>query len=560
MLSRSRARTFLEQALERGADNNAYEVRAYQITAATKTVGELLAGRHAVLTLPTGTGKTVICGMAAALFLAERPDLRALFTAPRRTLLSQLHSRSRWLSPTFPAVAVGTDPREDDRHVRAAFNYGRLIFGMPEFLGNRLSHGVLADELIAQLRLLIIDEFDHFLTLRYRARDVAVTFHDALESLLSRLPDTCRLLLVSATTPEAPQANGKPTSDGADVEAALDATARVAFRRFLDKRLTPAYVTIAPRFYADFIPHAQIIAVAVEDAFVQELDLAISEEIGLMINWISGAVGFHIDPVYVLPRLALILDRKLALAPGGRRGVPDAVAGLLGRLQWLIHLPDFVYEDMAQDVGWFWEETFRYGDDLVRRYPVDIRRIDDPPENHEGVKAMFPAFRSKAATVSAILARHRGNRGVLFFRNVRILEDMAAHLRAKGHDLVIVHGAQSTTENDRSLDRFRTGQKLLLLITRDTGKRGLDLPEADFAIFYSPKSRDDVTWQEVSRIRSTLENRKNTYILFYDRTGEAAKMERMMAALRETTHSKDIRTVAAATLCESLAAYDYGER
>ena len=351
MLSRSRARTFLEQALVRGADNNAYEVRAYQITAAAKTVGELLEGRNAVLTLPTGTGKTVICGMAAALFLAELADVRALFTAPRRTLLSQLHSRSRWISPTFPAVAIGTDPREDDRHVRAAFNYGRLIFGMPEFLGNRLSHGVVADELIAQLRLLIIDEFDHFLTLRYRARDVAVTFHDALENLLSRLPDSCRLLLVSATTPEAPKASDEPTSDVADVEAALDATARVAFRRFLDERLDPTYVTVAPRFYVDFIPHAQIIAVAVEDAFVRELDLAISEEIGLMINWISGAVGFHINPVYVLPRLALILDGKLALVPGGRRGVPDAVAGLLGRLQWLIHLPDFVYEDMARDVA-----------------------------------------------------------------------------------------------------------------------------------------------------------------------------------------------------------------
>ena len=128
--------------------------------------------------------------------------------------------------------------------------------------------------------------------------------------------------------------------------------------------------------------------------------------------------------------------------------------------------------------------------------------------------------------------------------------DLAARLRAEGHDAVIVHGGQSPTENDRSLDRFRAGQNPLLLITRDTGKRGLDLPEAEFAIFYSPKSRDDVTWQEVSRIRSTLKNRKNTYILFYSHTGEAAKMDRMMAALQETTHSKDIRTIAAAALCK----------
>lgn len=147
MLSKSRARAYLKRALEQGAENNAYETRAYQITAAIRAVDELLNGRNAVLTLPTGTGKTVICGMAATLLLNEQPDVRALFTAPRRTLLNQLHTRSRWISPTFPAVAVGADPREDDRHVHAAFNYGRLIFGMPEFLGNRLSSGVVADEL-----------------------------------------------------------------------------------------------------------------------------------------------------------------------------------------------------------------------------------------------------------------------------------------------------------------------------------------------------------------------------------------------------------------------------
>lgn len=542
MLHRSRARAFLEQALKRGAFNNAYQARSYQSTAAIKSADEILLDRNAVLTLPTGTGKTVICGMAAALFLTERPDARVLFTAPRRTLLSQLHDRSRWLNPTYPARLVGTDPREDARHVRASFDYGRILFGMPEFLSNRLRDGTVPDDIIEQLGLLIIDEFDHFLTLRYLARDVAVTFHDALDGLLKRLPPHCRLLLVSATTPESDAAD-----TSADVDNQIDARAQAAFRHFLDSSLGPAYVSIPPRYYADFIPHAQIIAVAVDDPAVFDLDLAIDEEIGLMLNWISGAVGFPIDPVYVLPRLTLIRKGHLPLSPGTPRGWGKGVSAMLGRLQWLSHLPDFVYEDMAKDVRWHVVDTFRYDRDLEHRMPAVVRRVIDPPREGDQI-TMHAELGRKADGLYRILDRHPCERGVIFFRNVRILDHYAARLSAEGRTIVIVHGAQSPADNDRALARFRAGNNLLMLITRDTGKRGLDLPEADFAVFYSPKSREDVTWQEVSRIRSTLRDRKNTYILFYAGTGEEKKMASMITALERTSHSKDIRYVRVAEL------------
>lgn len=542
MLLRSRAKSFLEQALKRGAVNNAYQIRSYQSTSAIKSVAELLQNHNAVLTLPTGTGKTVICGMAAALFLKERPKATVLFTAPRRTLLSQLHDRSRWLNPTFPSRLVGADPREDGRHVRASFDYARVVFGMPEFLSNRLGDGTIPNDMTAQIGLVIIDEFDHFLTLRYQARGVVVTFHDALVGLLARLPQRARVLLVSATTPEA-----APVDAAADVETQVDTTAQAAFRRFLDTSLKPAYVSIPQRYYAEFIPHAQIIAVAISDLYVRALDQAIDEETSLMLNWISGAVGFPIDPVYVLPRLTQIRAGHMALAPGYRREFAPLVSGLLGRLQWLSHLSDFVYEDMARDTGWYDEETFRYDAELQRRIPATVRRVDDPPRTGDQI-TMHAEFRGKADNLNRILARHVEERGVIFFRNVRILDLFAGKLAAEGRTAVIVHGRQSTAENDRALVRFRASNNMLLLITRDTGKRGLDLPEADFAIFYSPKSREDVTWQEVSRIRSTLRDTKNTYILFYSGTGEEAKMAAMIRALERTSHSKDIRTVDAAGL------------
>jgi superfamily II DNA or RNA helicase len=536
MWGRAAARAFLIQALARGTVFNRYETRAYQSTAAWKAAGALDANGHAVLTLPTGTGKTVICGMTAALFLQEHPEARVVFTAPRRTLLSQLHDRSRWLNPTFSVRIVGADPREDDRHVAASFTYARIVFGMPEFLSNRLAAHVIPPDLAGEVELLIVDEFDAFLTLRYLARRVAVSFHEALSDLIAALPSTCRLMLVSATTPEA--ATGP---DQADVEAQIDARAQTAFRQFLDT-FDPSYITVAERHYEAFIPHAQIIAVAVDDTSVRDLDSAIDEEVGLIINWISGAVGFHIDPAYVLPRLTQIRAGHLALTPGGRRlQGGENVAGLLGRLQLMIHLADFLYEDMARGFEWYVDETFRFDAELERRIPVIARRVQEPAREN-GQIVMRPAPGRKSHAVISILSRHPGQRGVIFFRNIRILNAAATLFGADGHSIVIVHGEQSPAHNDRALNRFRTGERILLLITRDTGKRGLDLPEADFAVFYSPKSREDVTWQEVSRIRSTLRDRKNTYILFYEGTGEERKMAAMVGALERTTHSKDIQT------------------
>lgn len=51
-------------------------------------------------------GKALICGMAAALCLSERQDVRVLFTAPRKTLNTQPRDRSRWPGPTASTALV----------------------------------------------------------------------------------------------------------------------------------------------------------------------------------------------------------------------------------------------------------------------------------------------------------------------------------------------------------------------------------------------------------------------------------------------------------------------
>lgn len=537
MLSRQGAGAYLEDALRRGAAINAYDVRSYQITAAFKAASALCEDQHAVLTLPTGTGKTVICGMTAALFRQARPESRVVITAPRRTLLIQLRDRSRWLNPTASTAIVGVDKRQNDQFIRAAFHHAPVIFGMPEFLARRLAGGVVPADQIARIGLLIVDEFDAFLTLRYLAKGVAADFHDPFAALKAALPADCRLMLVSATTPEA-----APPKPDASPYRQQEASAQAAFRAFLDETLAPRYVTIAPRFYEAFIPHADLIFVAVADPWVNELDQAIDDDLSLTINWISGTIGCWIDPTYVLPRLPSVLAGRMGLFPGGPRVARgDSLAGLIGRLLLLSHLADFVYEDMAEGVGWRQEETSRYTAELDSRMPATVRRVDVETNADPAAPIRQPRLRAKFDALRKILTLNPGERGVIFFRNIRVLEAAAGALRADGARLVVVHGEKSSQESEKALAEFRSTSSMLLLITRDTGKRGLDLPEGDYAVFYSPKAREDVTWQEVSRIRSTIGTPKRTYILFYQGTGEAEKMATMLEALERTTHSKAIQ-------------------
>lgn len=540
-LTRASAKKFLHAAINRGSAIQPYEERGYQTTAAHKSAEALLGGNNAVLTLPTGTGKTLICGMTAVLYLNERPDARVLFTAPRKTLIAQLRDRSRWLGPTASTALVGVDPRDNDQRVIAAFDYAKLLFGMPEYLANRLASGILPSAARDRIDLVIVDEFDAFLTLRYQARGLSVSFHDSLDALRKQLPDTCRLLLVSATTPEIAAAEAN-----ADVEDQMDASAQSAFRSFLDKTFEPHFVTVSERYYAAFVPHAQIFAVGVHDDEVIAISTAIEAEVGLLLNWVSGMIGRFIDAAYVLPRLPQIREGLLGFWPGAPRRKPGGMlASLLGRLEKMQHLPDFLFEDMARDVTCQLEESWRYTADLEGKMPVEVNRIAVPAHD-DG--AMFAEPRGKCDALFAILARHAGERGIVFVRNIRILDVIAERLRADGQQHVIVHGKQNAAANDRALACFRATLGMLLLITRDTGKRGLDLPEGDFAIFYSPKAREDVTWQEVSRIRSTTHNPKAAYMLYYAGTREEAKMMKMVETLKGTSRSIEVSHVDAEAL------------
>src|SRR5262249_34340531 len=160
-----------------------------------------------------------------------------------------------------------------------------------------------------------------------------------------------------ATTP--PEATASKTDPNQDAGLTRDITIAAAYRAFLDQRFDPTHVSIAERYYANHIPHAEIVRLEVQDAEVVGFDRAITEEIGLLLNWASGAVRLQLNAEYVLPRLSGIISGDLPLWPGGRR-IPKegsrVLRGILARMLLVSHCGDFLFEDMFRDFRVEWTE------------------------------------------------------------------------------------------------------------------------------------------------------------------------------------------------------------
>ncbi len=157
-----------------------------------------IAGRDALVSARTGSGKTVAFGLAMAADLlagAERLGQAGaplgLVVAPTRELALQVRRELEWLyARTGAAVAScvgGMDPRAERRALEAG---AHLVIGTPGRLRDHIERRALV---MSSLRTVVLDEADEMLDLGFR---------EDLEFILSAAPETRRTLLFSATVPK----------------------------------------------------------------------------------------------------------------------------------------------------------------------------------------------------------------------------------------------------------------------------------------------------------------------------------------------------------------------
>ncbi len=156
-----------------------------------------VAGRDALVSARTGSGKTIAFGLAMAEELLAGADRLAppqaplaLVIAPTRELAMQVRRELEWLyapaGAVFASCIGGMDPRAERRTLERG---AHIVVGTPGRLRDHIERRALD---LAELRTAVLDEADEMLDLGFR---------EDLEFILSAAPEGRRTLLFSATVP-----------------------------------------------------------------------------------------------------------------------------------------------------------------------------------------------------------------------------------------------------------------------------------------------------------------------------------------------------------------------
>ncbi|MFO1203771.1 MAG: DEAD/DEAH box helicase [Tabrizicola sp.] len=161
-------------------------------------LAEGVAGRDALVSAQTGSGKTVAFGLAVApeilggqdvLLYADKPI--ALAIAPTRELALQVARELEWLYAGAQAKLATCVGGMDYRTERRALERGaHIVVGTPGRLRDHIERGSLD---LSGVRAVVLDEADEMLDLG---------FAEDLEFILAAAPPERRTLMFSATVPK----------------------------------------------------------------------------------------------------------------------------------------------------------------------------------------------------------------------------------------------------------------------------------------------------------------------------------------------------------------------
>lgn len=458
--------------------------------------------------------------MAVLALTDAMPNMRALLLAPRRALAAQHGRYSAWTYPMMRSVLVDDERVGRPLQLAAACVKASLLVGLPGQVASAIQSATIPPEIAASIGLVLVDEFDEFLTEEYRLDGPSVRFEQDFARLRKALPHV-PMALMSGSSPGALK-----TDDQAILRLA----------EFVTRVWDPVVVAPPQRSYSKFVPTARVAFVNVGDQDVAELAQAIDTDMILALQRLREIVGsFSADAV--MPLLSGILAGRIDLLPTAERRIPVTtdIRQACAAIQTAINRYSFLYEDLFAGYACSYQELFLLNEEgyLV---PVHRWRFDErAPESNHQVK-----LRGKIRALLRIVAEHAGRRGVVMVRFVRLAERIVAELADAGVPVQLLHGTQGGAEQVAALATFRDRRDCVLVMTRDTGKRGLDLPEADYAVLYSPKTSEPSVWQELNRIRSTVSFTKDSFVLVYSGCGEAERARKLADLMRASGRSYDV--------------------
>ncbi len=294
-------------------------------------------------------------------------------------------------------------------------------------------------------------------------------------------------------------------------------------------KFSPRLVEILPDKYRDFLPQVDVVPLAVHDDSVIELDSDFQKAFGKVFDEINeivravrpygiripirqlvrqapAIIGKAVDELHIFRERQLI--KTVPVSPRLRKLCQRIQAILLERLLLFEDLQGILPFDEFDD----WADQGDLGPTIRSHRFARGAKID-----------ILVQIINAASTDS--------KKTVIFVRNIPVCEAIAQILGQAGFAVEFAHGQLGSSKRMNSVDAFRSGRASVLVATRALFGRGFDIPQADIAIFYSPKENERTMWQEMLRIRSTVMNPKVAFVLFYAWTAESAKMKRLIEGM-----------------------------
>lgn len=485
-----------------------YEARSYQLRAAVEAALAALSGRNAAVELPTGTGKTLVACLVAAFWKGLNPDSRVLLIVPSRTLVAQHFEVARWVACDLKVDRLEDQASGRPFDIRRILLRSDLMISTPGLLGSALARRIVEPEIVASFDFVIVDEYDQLLVVEEDGFTTEVRHAQAWDRLRAQLPAHARYLIKSATLGLEQEAKrGRRTKAQRRAEA-------------IAAELSPVRVHVPESRYHPVAPFKPVSAQVLSDPHISALLEGVAVKKGIAHLQLDEAAG-PLDYRDVERRAPNICDgssgRPVRMRTPGSQPrdimvTPPVQRGFCAIAQ-LMMTPQYIVEDLTEGLH------VEIGDYPIKTVTNAVRIREDAPrlvDEREVREFRFMAG-AKADHLDTLVAerRGRGERGVLFVRTLTLLEAVLPRLAAAGAEVSVLHGEMPDAERVRAIDGFRRSTGGILLMTRTTGGRGLDLPFADYAIFYSPKTDPVTMWQEASRIRSTLSRPKEILVMCY---------------------------------------------
>jgi superfamily II DNA or RNA helicase len=517
----------LRRTIDQGTlDGQPIELRPYQMDASVQSALHLLQGEGVVIDLPTGTGKTMIANMVTYLWRKARPDSRVLYVVPRRVLVGQHHQHSKWLSPDSFTLAIDQDIMRNPGKYYSRLATYHVYVTTPRLFANSVRDLRTDPRIFSKIDLVIVDEFDESLFVDYQQYGTVGRFKRDLESLYQLFDSNVSVMLMSATSPLKALQRGS-----------RDPAVR-AFCDFIVSQIDPLHVVkLDESQYANHVPTARVRLVSVLDKDVSEMGLALKTETAFAFRDYTCETGVELDADFLYPRLEKTAYGKIQYVREADQTwvvADEEVKTLCRKLRAILNKTNFLFEDLFQ--GFDWEIDKRR---LVCEHELDT--IDDETPKFGDVRVLLDSrpddryralLRGKFDSLQQIVTCRPEDSGVVFTRYIRLSDAICDKLNEMGISYTQIDSRVKGRQLHSRLQDFREGRTRILVITRDTGKRGLDLPKADYAVFYSPKASERTVWQELSRIRSTIHSTKDSYFLVYEESGEEEKAHDLASQMR----------------------------